>query len=121
MSLIARHLEAHDIPTVILGCARDIVENAGVPRYLWSDFPLGNSAGKPNDIQSQRETLTMALALFESASGPRTTVISPQTWCEDESWKHDFLNVEALPQEKIEQLKAEFAEQKRVANSLKKG
>ena len=39
----------------------------------------------------------------------------------DESWKHDFLNVEALPQEKIEQLKAEFAEQKRVANSLKKG
>ena len=48
MSLIARHLEAHGIPTVIMGCARDIVEQAGVPRYLWSDFPLGNSAGKPN-------------------------------------------------------------------------
>ena len=121
MSLIARHLEAHQIPTVIMGCARDIVENVGVPRYLWSDFPLGNSAGKPNDVESQHDTLALALELFESASGPRTTVVSPQTWSEDENWKNDFMNVNALAAEKIEQLKAEFAEQKRIANGLKKG
>ena len=120
MSLIARHLEAHGIPTVIAGCAKDIVEQAGVPRYLWSDFPLGNSAGKPNDPLSQRETLMLALGLFESATGPRTTLTSPQRWSEDDDWKIDFMNVDAMPAEKIERLKAEFAEQKRVANELKK-
>ena len=121
MSLIARHLETHQIPTVIMGCARDIVENVGVPRYLWSDFPLGNSAGKPDNSESQRDTLALALELFESASAPRTTVASPQIWSEDDSWKNDFMNVHALPAEKIGQLKAEFAEQKRIANTLKKG
>ncbi len=119
MSLIARHLEANGIPTVIMGCARDIVEHAGVPRFLWSNFPLGNSAGKPNNLASQRETLALALELFESAQGPRTTRVSPQVWSEDESWQHDFMNVQALSAERIEQLKAEFAEQKRVAKQLK--
>jgi hypothetical protein len=121
VSLIARHLETHQIPTVIMGCARDIVENVGVPRYLWSDFPLGNSAGKPDNSESQRDTLALALELFESASAPRTTVASPQIWSEDDGWKNDFMNVHALPAAKIEQLKAEFAEQKRIANTLKKG
>ena len=119
MSLIARHLEARQIPTVIMGCARDIVENVGVPRFLWNDFPLGNSAGKPNDPLSQQETLGLALQLFESATRPRTTVTSPQTWSDSDNWKHDFLNIDALPAKKIAQLKAEFAEQKRIANDLK--
>ena len=51
VGLAARHLEAHGIPTVIMGCAKDIVEHCGVPRFLWSDFPLGNSAGRPFDFQ----------------------------------------------------------------------
>jgi len=42
-SLIARHLEANGISTVVMGCAKDIVEHAEVPRFLFSDFPLGNS------------------------------------------------------------------------------
>ena len=48
VSLTARALEAAGISTVVLGCARDIVEHVGVPRLLFSDFPLGNAAGKPN-------------------------------------------------------------------------
>lgn len=103
-----------------MGCAKDIVEQAGVPRYLWSDFPLGNSAGKPRDPDSQRETLDLALGLFESATGPRTTLASPQRWSENDDWKVDFMNVDAMPAEKIERLKAEFAEQKRIASELKK-
>lgn len=119
MSLIARHLEANGIPTVIMGCARDIVEHAGVPRFLWSDFPLGNSAGKPHDPESQRDTLTRALELFATAEGPRTTAVSPQRWAQDDAWQDDFMNVRRLPAERIEALKAEFAEQKRVARQLK--
>ena len=119
VSLIARHLEAHGIPTVIMGCAKDIVEQAGVPRFLWSDFPLGNSAGKPNDPESQRDTLALALSLFETASEPRTTLASPQIWSDDDTWKLDFMNVETMPAERIERLKAEFQEQKRIANEIK--
>ena len=67
VSLAARHLEAHGIPTVIMGCAKDIVEHCGAPRFLFSDFPLGNSAGRPNDLASQDFTLTLALKLLEGA------------------------------------------------------
>ncbi|MFX8743372.1 hypothetical protein ABTM45_19450, partial [Acinetobacter baumannii] len=56
VSLVARHLEANGIPTVVMGCAKDIVEHAAVPRFLFSDFPLGNSAGKPHDEASQAVT-----------------------------------------------------------------
>ena len=46
VGLVARHLEANGLPTVIMGCAKDIVEYCGVPRLLFTDFPLGNSAGR---------------------------------------------------------------------------
>ena len=32
MSLVSRHLEANGIPTVVIGSARDIVEECGVAR-----------------------------------------------------------------------------------------
>ena len=41
MSLVARHLESSGISTVVIGSARDIVEECGVPRFLFVDFPLG--------------------------------------------------------------------------------
>ena len=44
-----------------MGCAKDIVEHCGVPRFVFSDFPLGNAAGKPHDIESQRQTLMLNL------------------------------------------------------------
>ena len=71
MSLVARHLEANGIPTVVMGCAKDIVERVGVPRFLFSDFPLGNAAGRPGDVASQQLTLDLALALLERAPGLR--------------------------------------------------
>ena len=52
MALVARHLEAAGLPTVVMGAAKDIVELCGVPRFLFSDFPLGNAAGRPRDIAS---------------------------------------------------------------------
>ena len=63
-SLIARHLEANGISTVVMGCAKDIVEHAAVPRFLFSDFPLGNSAGKPHDQASQALTFELAMRVL---------------------------------------------------------
>jgi glycine/betaine/sarcosine/D-proline reductase family selenoprotein B len=71
-TLTARYLESNGIPTVVMGCAKDIVEHAAAPRFLFSDFPLGNSAGKPHDAASQEQTLEYALRVLETAAGPRT-------------------------------------------------
>ena len=73
MILVARYLEADGLPTVVMGCARDIVEYCGVPRFLFSDFPLGNSAGRPFDADSQALTLELALRVLESAAGTRAS------------------------------------------------
>ncbi len=115
MSLIARHLEANGIPTVIMGCGKDIVEHVGAPRFLFSDFPLGNAAGKPNDIQSQAFTMELALKVLETAVGPRTTVQSPLRWSEDASWKLDFSNIEQMSDEEIARRRAEFDRNKQIA------
>ena len=108
MSLVARHLEADGLPTVIMGCAKDIVEHCGVPRFLFSDFPLGNSAGKPFDADSQAATLELALRVLESAPGPRTTVQSPQRWNDDAAWKLDYNNLAKLTPADIDERRKEF-------------
>ena len=59
-------LEENGIPTVVIGSARDIVEECGVPRFLFSDFPLGNPCGKPDDSMMQRDTIGYAFDLFEA-------------------------------------------------------
>ena len=115
VSLIARYLEENGIPTVVMGCAKDIVEHCGVPRFLFSDFPLGNSAGKPNDPGSQEFTLDLALRVLETAVGPRTAVQSPLRWNEDGRWKIDFSNVEQMSEEELQKRRDAFDEVKRVA------
>ena len=94
MSLVARHLESAGIPTVVVGSARDIVEECGVARFLFSDFPLGNPCGKPWDVEMQRAITGMALDLLETAPAPRTTVQSPFRWSEDESWRARYSRVD---------------------------
>ena len=121
MGLAARHLEANGIPTVIMSCAKDIVEHCGVPRFLWTDFPLGNSAGRPFDVESQAQTLELALRVLESAPTARTTVQSPLRWSADAAWKRDYLDLTKLTTEKIEERRQEFAEVKAVAKSKRDG
>lgn len=117
VGLIARHLEIHGIPTVIMGCAKDIVEHCGVPRFVFSDFPLGNSAGKPFDVPSQRHTLDLALRLLESAPGPRTTVQSSLRWSDDAAWKRDFSNIDTLSPEELARRRHAFEAQKAMART----
>jgi hypothetical protein len=119
ISLVARHLEANGISTVVMGCAKDIVEHAAVPRFLFSDFPLGNSAGKPHDPKSQAFTLEFALRVLETAPGPQTTVQSPLRWSADASWKRDYNNVAMLSAEELARRRREFDAQKEIARGLR--
>jgi D-proline reductase (dithiol) PrdB len=108
VSLAARTLEENGIATVVMGCAKDIVEHVGVPRFLFSDFPLGNAAGRPNDPMSQGFTVDLALSVLETAPAPRTTVQSPLRWSASPDWKLDYCNVERLTPGEIERRRAEF-------------
>jgi D-proline reductase (dithiol) PrdB len=119
VSLAARLLEQHGIATVVLGCAKDIVEHVGVPRLLFSDFPLGNAAGRPNDHASQAFTLELALRLLEAAPAPRTTVQSPLKWSSNPDWKLDYCNIERLSTADIERRRAEFDQAKAQTQQLR--
>ena len=119
MSLAARHLEENGIATVVMGCAKDIVEYCGVPRFLFSDFPLGNAAGRPQDPPSRAFTLELALRALEAAPAARTTVQSPLRWSPDPSWKLDYSNIARLSAEEIQHLRADFDRQKEIARSLR--
>jgi hypothetical protein len=119
ISLVARHLEANGIATVVMGCAKDIVEHCGVPRFLFSDFPLGNGAGRPHDKASQAATLALALDLLESARGPRTTMQSPLAWSASHEWKQDFHNIERVPAEEVARLRAENDKVKALARDVR--
>lgn len=72
---------------MVFGCARDIVEWCGVPRFVFSDFPLGNPTGRPFDVAMQREVLALGLDLLATAPAPGTTVVTPHEWSPDHSWK----------------------------------
>ena len=119
LALTARALEAAGISTVLMGCARDIVEHVGVPRLLFSDFPLGNAAGRPHDPASQAATLDLALGLLESATAPRTTVQSPQRWSESSAWKLDYCNAERVAPAELARLRAEFDAAKEEARAAR--
>ncbi|MGI9594745.1 MAG: hypothetical protein ACR2QK_01215 [Acidimicrobiales bacterium] len=94
MSLGARHFEQAGIPTVVIGSARDIVEEAGVPRFVFVDFPLGNPCGKPGDVAMQRSIAELALDVVERSFVPRTTVQAPFVWDEaDDDWRQRFMHV----------------------------
>jgi D-proline reductase (dithiol) PrdB len=115
VGLAARALETAGIATVVMGSAKDIVEYVGVPRLLFSDFPLGNSAGRPHDAASQDFTLALALKLLEAAPAARATVQSPLRWSASPDWKLDYCNIERLSAEEIARRRAAFDAQKAIA------
>lgn len=118
MSLVARALEAAGISTVVMGAAKDIVELCGVPRFLFSDVPLGNAAGLPWDEASQDAVLEDALALLESAIAPRTTVRSGLVW-PTPGWRRDYLNLDGLTRADLARLRAENDRSKDVGQGVR--
>jgi len=105
VSLVARHLEANGIPTVVLGSARDIVEHCGVPRFLFTDFPLGNPCGHPWDADTQTEILCRALRLLDTAAGPRTTRRAPFDWKPDDpDWRNRYNRIRPEDRERLRAL-----------------
>ena len=87
MGLVARHAEAAGIPTLCMTSARDITRAVNPPRAAFLDFPLGHTAGKPNEPELQRRILVEALSSFETMTAPGSMKDLPFRWSEDEEWK----------------------------------
>ena len=87
MGLVAREIETRGIPTLSLTSAWSITRSAGAPRAAFLDFPLGHTAGRPDDPVEQAAILRAALRLFDSLEEPGEIVPLPFAWSEDDSWK----------------------------------
>jgi hypothetical protein len=92
VSLVARHLEQSGIPTLVIGSAHDIVAEAGVARFLFVDFPLGNPCGPPDDPNTQRSIIELALRVADGAIAARTVVQAPVSW-PSQGWRDNYMRV----------------------------
>lgn len=77
---------------MVIGSARDIVEQVGVSRFVFVDFPLGNPTGKPYDTAMQLDIVSLGIDLLEKAFVPRSTVQAPFAW-EGDEWRANFMAV----------------------------
>lgn len=88
MCLVARHLEAHGIPTVVLGAADDILNAGQPPRSVFVDYPLGHSAGKPFDTNDQLSIVNAALAALTTIKSAGGRINLPQQW-DNHEWRNE--------------------------------
>lgn len=87
---------------MIIGSALDVVEHCGVPRFLFTDLPLGNPCGHPWRRDMQKEVVRQALHLWETARGPRLTVQAPVAWKDDDpDWRSRYGRVDPAERERL--------------------
>jgi D-proline reductase (dithiol) PrdB len=94
VGLTARALEKAGLPTIIIGSARDILDEVGVPRFAFTDLPLGNPVGPPGDEEQQRTTLRTALEFAALARHPRSSVVIPVEWTGSPDWRSTYMSVD---------------------------
>lgn len=86
IALVARALEAENIPTMMLGVDREILEDVKPPRAGLYKGEFGSVAGKPNYPEYQRRILDEALRLIEPIDQPsiRRLVVNLESEVEKE-------------------------------------
>jgi hypothetical protein len=87
VGLIAREIERRGIPTISLTSAWSITRAVNPPRAAFVDFPLGHTAGKPDDKPLQRKIMIDTLSALDSIMVPGEIRTLPYQWSADHSWK----------------------------------
>jgi D-proline reductase (dithiol) PrdB len=77
VSLIARGLEARSLPTLSMSTLYELSQGFKPPRTVFLDFPLGCTAGKPNEPDLQRRILRDALCAAPKFGEPWSIVELP--------------------------------------------
>jgi D-proline reductase (dithiol) PrdB len=87
VGLIARALEAAGTTTTSISSAWSITAAANPPRAVFTDFPLGNTAGPPNDESTQLAIARSVLDAAWTITEPATILPLPHVW--PEPWKDE--------------------------------
>jgi D-proline reductase (dithiol) PrdB len=96
-SLVAKSLEAHGVPTVMLTVLREMAQAFKPARPVFLDFPLGATAGRPGDPDGQREIIQAALEAGHAMDGPWHIHDLPYQFAgEDRSWEDDIRAIYAV-------------------------
>lgn len=80
VGLIAREIERSGIPTITLTSAWSITASVNPPRAVYTDFPLGHTAGPPGDADTQRAILRDALDALPTITESGTIVPLTHRW-----------------------------------------
>lgn len=80
MGLVCRVAEESGIATVCVSTGRDLTAQVKPPRSVFLNHPMGNTFGRPNDVERQRAILQAALELVESAEEGGVLVDLPDEW-----------------------------------------
>ncbi|MBW2281305.1 MAG: hypothetical protein JRG76_01885 [Deltaproteobacteria bacterium] len=70
MSLVARGLEEARIATCLVSVLPPLSSAARPPRQVIRRLNIGATLGRPNDVETQLDTLRRMIALIEEADGP---------------------------------------------------
>ena len=80
MPVLARHIEAAGIPTVMVTMMPQAAVELVAPRIVGVEFPFGHPFGQPGDRRTQRRVLETALTVLAGAGGPGTRVDVDIEW-----------------------------------------
>jgi hypothetical protein len=72
-----------------MSSAYSITASVNPPRAVYLDYPLGHTAGKPNDKAIQRRIMIDTLSALDSIQVPGSIRELGYEWSQDDSWK-DF-------------------------------
>ncbi|MGD0074829.1 MAG: hypothetical protein ABSD31_10885 [Candidatus Binataceae bacterium] len=86
VGLIARQIEAAGIPTMSMTSALDITRAVNPPRATFLNFPLGHTAGKPNEPELNRQIMIETLEGLTSMTKPGSIKMLSIQWSEDGKW-----------------------------------
>ena len=70
-----------------LSSALSITTGVGVPRTVFVDYPLGRTAGKPDDVDDQYSIVRAAITTLLTTTIPGAVVRLPNHWSDDDRWK----------------------------------
>ena len=87
MGLIARAIEEAGIPTLSMSSARDITRSAWPARSVYLDYPLGHTAGRPNDPELNASIMRDTLTAFEALTEPGAMSHLSYRWSDNDDWK----------------------------------
>ena len=93
MCLISRYLEENGLPTVSIGSALDIFQSGKPPRAVFTNYPLGHSAGKPFDEEDQYSIFIQAIDMFKPKGTYKTIRVLNNHWG-DKTWEDEAKSTE---------------------------